>query len=254
MPNNYRKSRKAYSGNKSLKKAWSNYQRRKTPLVQRTVLANRKQIKQLKGQISVKFIANTTNNQILSGDVDLDGETSAGLPVRLNLCSGLATGTGNNNRIGSVVTVRRITCHVKFIPPTGVVGEYANRCTAVLVHDKEPLGQAATIQQLYDLTPTGSDLNNAFYNAHTVGGKGQSEKRFQVLARRTIWVGSQPNCMPEGYLTLSVRAPYKIDYGTVTDGSSHGINQTLRLFLYSDSSTVPHPRFNCQCKFSYTDA
>lgn len=253
MPTNYR-SRKAYSAQKSIKKAWRTYQRRKTPLVQRTVLANRKQIKQLKGQKEVKFLANATNNQILQGDVDADGETSLGAAVRLNLCSGVQTGTGKNNRIGSQVTMKRITCHVKFIPPSGLTAESANRCTAVLVHDKEPLGQSVLVQDLYDLTPTGSDLNNAFYNTHSVGGKGQSEKRYTVLARRTIWVGSQPNCMPEGYLTLSARAPYKIDYGTTTDASSHGINQTLRLFLYSDSVSTPHPRFNAQCKFSFTDA
>lgn len=254
MPTNYRKSRKAYSAQKSIGKAWRNYKRRKTPLVQRTVLANRKQIKQLKGQKEVKYLANTTNNQILQGDVDEDGANSTGVPIRLNLCSGLQTGPGKNQRIGSQVTVKRITCHVKFSPPSGIAAESANRCTALLVHDKEPEGQSVLVQDLYDLTPTGSDLNTAFYSPHTVGGKNQSEKRYQVLARRTIWVGSQPNCMPEGYLTLSVRAPYKIDYGTVTDGSSHGINQTLRLFLYSDSAVAPHPRFNAQCKFSFTDA
>jgi len=252
----YRKG--GYGGKKwaasKIQRAWAAKKRKKVGLVQRTLDRNYQQIQRLKKAPERKYLDNTPG-QIQSGDVDIDGETTAGAPVRLNLCSGVANGNEENQRIGRTVTMKRMTCHVHFIPPTGLAGESANRCTAILVHDKEPLasGGLPKVQDLYDLTSLQATLNTAFYSPVNVGGTGQSESRFNVLSRKTIWVGSQPNCMPEGYLTLSSTAPYKIDYGDLHDGSSHGVNQTLRLFLYSDSAVTPHPRYSVNCKFSYTD-
>lgn len=238
-----------------IQKAWAAKKRRKIGLVQRTLDRNYQQIQKLKKAPERKYLDDITGSQVLSGDVDSDGNNSTGLPMRLNLTSGVQVGTGPHARIGREVTMRRMTVHVLFSPPTGLTAESANRCTAVLVHDKEPAvsGGLPTIQELYDLGPATASLNTAFYNPINVGGTGQSEKRYQVLSRKTIWVGSQPNCMPNGYLTLSSTSPYKINYGDIVTASASGLNQTLRLFLYSDSGTAPHPRFAVNAKFSYTD-
>ncbi len=260
MPIKFKKKWHRGHGNyaaSKIQKAWAAKKRRKVGLVQRTLQRNYQQIKKLKKAPETFYIASAANNQILSGDVDSAGNTAAGVTVRLNLCSGVGTtpAGAHNTRRGREVTMRRMTVHVKFVPPSGITAESANRCTAILVHDKEPLasGGLPDPQDLYDLVPAGSTLNTAFYSPINVGGAGQSEKRFKILSRKTIWVGSQPNCMPEGYLTLSSTSPYKINYGDATDGSSHGLNQTLRLFLYSDSLVAPHPRFQVNAKFSYTD-
>lgn len=237
-----------------IQNAWKAKKRKKVGLVQRTLERNYQQIKKLKRAPERKYI-DSSLGQNLSGDVDIDGDTSGAAHVMMNLLSGVAIGSLPNQRQGREVTMKRVTVHVKFLPPSGITAESANKCTAVLVHDKSPAesGGLPRIQELYDLPTPQSTLNTAFYNPITVGGTGQSEKRFNVLARKSIWVGSQPNTMPEGYLTLSSSSPYKINYGTETTSAAHGTNQTLRLFLYSDSASAPHPRFNVHAKFSYTD-
>lgn len=236
---------------KTIQSAWRARKRRKVGLVQRTLESNRRQIKQIKKAPEVKFLQ-SANSQYGSGDVDIDGVTTAGAPVTFNLCSGVAVGAANGERIGREVTVKRISCHVRFSPPAGIAAESANRCTAVLVHDSEPEtgGGNPTIQDLMSLPTANYTLNTGFYNPSHVGKSG--DKRYQVLARKTIWVGSQPNCMPEGYLNLHTSAPYKINYGTDQSAGAFGINQTVRLFLYSDSGVAPHPRYNVAGRFSYT--
>lgn len=237
-----------------IQRAWANKKRKKVGLVQRTLERNYQQIRKLKKAPERKYIENVTSSQHLSGDVDSTGVNSAGLVQRLNLCSGIARGNDVNQRNGNEVTMKRMTIHVLFQPPTGVLAESANRCTAILVHDKEPLGSGGlpTVQELYK-NEVYNTLNTAFLNPITVGGAGQSEKRYKILQRKTIWVGSHPNCMPEGYMTLSSSSPYKINYGDEGTAAAFGLNQTLRLFLYSDSTAAPHPRFKINARFSYTD-
>lgn len=238
----------------SIKAAWASKKRKKVGLVQRTLESQGRQIKALKSSKEAKYKGTVVGSQTLSGDVDADGETAAGLPVRLDLTGGIGTGGNRDQRIGRKVTIKRISCHVKFMPPTGVLAESANRCTAVLVHDKDPTNGLPTIQDLYDLDAPTATLNTAFYDPTQVGGKGENESRFKVLARKTIWVGSHPNCMPEGYLNLFTNSPYVIDYGDATATTATAFNQTLRLFLYSDSTAAPNPRFSVTARMSYTDS
>lgn len=243
----------------SLDQALAKSKAKKTGLNRRVIQANRKAIKKLKGKPEIKWIESVAGAQQGAGDVDIDGEDSTGAPVRFNLTSGVAQGNTREGRDGAVITMKRMSVHVKFIPPSGLTAESANRCTAILVHDSKPLesGGLPTVQELYSLGSAQATLNTAFYNPHNVNtNKKRQEtlkRRYTVLARKSIWVGSQPECMPEGYLSLGVSANYKLDYGTGTTTGSSCLNQTLRLFLYSDSANAPHPRYVVQAKMSYTD-
>lgn len=233
---------------------WAKKKKKKVGLVARTLERNYNEIQKLKHAPERKFIGDS-RGQSEAGDVDYQGESSTGAAVMLNLVSGLAQGTKHDQRIGRQVQLSRLTIKVIFAPPSGLLAESANRCTAVLVLDKCPGGSGGlpAVQELYNMDPPNTSLQNAFYDMKTVTNAGLESNRFKVLQRKTIWVGDQPNCMPEGYLTMSTNSPYKFDYGDEATASAHALNQTLRLFLYSDSTTAPHPGWVVRAKFSYTD-
>ena len=176
----------------SIARAWRARKRRKTGLVSRTALSNRRQIRTLKKNVETKVMRDNQATQALqfAGQfndsilVDNDGqEVPAALPFAGDLLY-CEQGTGQNQRVGAWIQLKSMTMHYNI---------YTNAPTqdatyqVLIVLDREPLlgaslTGAAGVLELDSAAPAPPNaLDLAFQNLGQTGKVG----RFKILARKT---------------------------------------------------------------------
>lgn len=197
-----RYGRRAARAASSISRAWRIRKRRKTPLVSRTVLSNRRQIRKIKSSIETKVLDDTlaaTGNDFQSGlvcggvTVDENGQYveytqppgPGGLypngPFVCDLLSPLGQGAHNNQRIGAWIAMKSLTLKYCITADSrtakGVFG-------LLLVLDRQPTVGNASLRGV--LTKTGpaplstqpNAIAMAFYDVPNITAK---DGRYKVL-------------------------------------------------------------------------
>lgn len=176
----------------SIARAWRARKRRRTGLVSRTALSNRRQIKTLKKSVETKVLQTNQATQALqfagqycdSVQVDNTGQdVAAAIPFAGDLLY-CTQGTGQDDRIGAWIQLKSLTMH------------YAITCQGptqdawyelFIVLDRDPLQGASLtgaqgVLQLESAQPAPPNkLALAFQNLGETGGK---HNRFKILARK----------------------------------------------------------------------
>lgn len=266
----YRKGRTSHSAASSIQKAWRRRKRRKVGLVQRTLMANRNNLKRLKKTITTQVQSDEQALAVNDWDgqyndnliVDNDGvEASSSLPFSPSLLR-LPFG-GPDGRKDAWIQMKSLT--MKYCITAG--DRYVNqRVTLMLVLDTNftALIGNVNINSILDFTgatvgPPANKYDLAFQNLNTTGLKG----RFKVLWKKThtlstnavidtvtvpaitqeavgtvmrpaydnqSWVSRQ--YPGRAYGSVTIKRPYKLNYGQNND-TKNPDNQTVRLFAFS---------------------
>ncbi len=287
MPFRRRTRRRRYSiksrahAASTISKAWKRRRRSKTGLVSRTAQANRRAVKRIQKSVETKLIQDTQAtpaNQFsgqYSDNVNVDNrgvDAGSALPFFADLLSGLAQGTGTQERVGAWIQLTSVTVKYWLAGINGCPAHY----TLFLVHDKTP-SQQGNIADLLDFPGAAPIIQNAydmaFQNMSNVGKDGRFKilwKKVHKLSDSSSWnnvdgpvpaitqapsgtvmrpaygpvrTWQQQDKMYPSYLTGSVtlKLPYKINYG-MANASVQPFNQTLRLMaLCTAPPGLPQP-------------
>lgn len=316
MPNRYTRSRSRRTTRRrrgaasSIQKAWRRKKRRKIGLVQRTLMANRQQIKRIKKSVETKMCDRVPgrNPPINDGtpysgnyvypaiSVDNKGQiattTDLFCPSLLQLpCTTLQFGTPPNTieaqgnswaREGQWVQMKSLTMKYKV-----EAGSIANeRLTLMLVHDSMPNETEPDLTDLLTLAVTmdagvvnpADFYRMAFQNLDNTGKEGRykilwrkehivnpievqleqvpaiTQEAVGSVMRPAYYADQYANTLRphEVYGSVTLKLPYKINYGT--DGTNLSpYNQTIRLFAFT-SEAGARPTFTYFCRFRFKDA
>lgn len=265
--------RRKYRGRaaSSIQNAWRAKKRRKIGLVQRTLMANRNSLRQIKKSVTTKvqqdqqaLPANDWDGQYNDNlVVDNDGyETSTNLAFSPSLLRLPFAGLGG--RVDPWVQMKSLT--MKYCITAG--DRYVNqRVTLMLVLDNDLIGNPSgnvDLAEILDFTgatvgPPANKYDLAFQNLTTTGHKG----RFKILWKKVhmlttnavIDTATVPAITQEAvgtvmrpeyenaqwrsksyagrqYGSVTIKRPYKLNYGQETTTLSPA-NQTIRLFAFS---------------------
>lgn len=179
----------------SIARAWRAKKRRRTGLTQRTVLANRRQIRQIKKATETKVMqaVQAVSGQQFNGQFadnivvdDMGQETVANLPFAGDLIA-CRQGTRDDERVGNWIQLKSMTMHYCIsCPVNAAIPDCHFELFVVL--DREPslgaslTGNATGLLQLESAQPQPNNwLSLAFQSLKTTGGK---EGRYKILARK----------------------------------------------------------------------
>ncbi len=268
----------------SIARAWRNRKRAKIGLVQRTVTANRRALSMLRKKPEVKekgdqlAIANvqpdTWNGQVWRFQADNKGETTGGTPAIVNPLY-LEKGDGDNERIGSRITLTSLSYHVQIDCEEGALAATSNRVGMLVVLDRQPLSTlgAGGARILYNYTGTAQSTSGAlldafgatntspwlmFKNKATCEGP---DPRFKILKHHKGIV--QPQAagsvrFNSVVFSGSIKGNYNFNYDVVGDplnptDNTLPMNQRLLFYFYSDSVVFPAPQVNGFARLRYRD-
>ncbi len=269
-----------HSGASTIQRAWRARRRRRTGLVSRTVLANRKTISRLSKRPEIKVIDDhgaipappapgvPWMGQYFRLTANRDGQTT--LPTTdaivkpLYLPQPSVGGAGgtvaqSNQRIGDWVTLRSLTYKVQVNAETGVTAADFNRVGMIIVLDRDPTSPTPNLNGLVS-NDTGTLLDGQALEAYLKFPKKENcigkEARYKILKHHRGMVQPQAagaNRMPNLVWTGVIKAPYKLQYnGNVEPKLPR--NQNILMFFYSDSVAFPAPEFQGYCRYRFTDS
>lgn len=190
---NFRRNPRRSRAASKIGRAWRNRKRRKTGLVARTALSNRRQIRQMNKSVETKVLQDTQAipAQQFSGQyadsisVDNTGqEVGAAIPFAGDLlhCN---QGSGNDERVGQWIQLKSLTMHYCIYAPPATPTQDAWYELFVVLDRSPTLGASLTgaegVLWLSSAAPAPNNkLALAFQNLAETGKKG----RFKILARK----------------------------------------------------------------------
>lgn len=276
----YRGRKSAHGHASTIQRAWRRRKRRKTGLVSRTVLANRKTIQKLNKRPEIKVIEDHEAvaappapgvpwmGQFFRLTANRDGQTT--LPTTdavvkpLYLGNPTVGGAGgatalSNQRIGDWVTLRSLTYKVQVDAETGVTAANFNRVGMLIVLDRDPTSPTPNLNGVVS-NDTGTLLDGQSLEAYLKFPKKENcigkEARYKILKHHRGIVQPQAagaNRMPNLVWTGVIKAPYKLQYNG-NNQPKLPRNQNILMFFYSDSATFPAPQFTGYCRYRFTDS
>lgn len=265
----YRGRKSAHHHASTIQRAWRRRRRKKTGLVSRTVLANRKTIAKLNRRPEIKVIdriqATPTGQgapwigQYFRLTANRDGQTT--LPTTDAVVQPLycTQGSGDFQRVGDWVTLRSLTYKVQVNAETGATAANFNRVGMILVLDREPTAPAPNLNGVVT-NDTGTLLDGQSLEAYLKYPKKENcigkEARYKILKHHRGIVQPQAagaNRMPNLVWTGVIKAPYKFQYNANANPVVPR-NQNILMFFYSDSATFPAPEFIGYCRYRFTDS
>ena len=270
----YRGRKSAHGHASTIQRAWRARRRRRTGLVSRTVLANRKKIQKISRRPEIKVIENHEataappapavpwSGQYFRLTANRDGQTTLPTtnavvqPLYLELASANA---GANYRIGDWVTLRSLTYKVQVDAETGATAANFNRVGMIIVLDRDPTSPAPNLNGVVT-NDTGTLLDGQSLEAYLKFPKKENcigkEARYKILKHHRGMVQPQAagaNRMPNLVWTGVIKAPYKLQYNANVEPRVPR-NQNILMFFYSDSVTFPAPQFTGYCRYRFTDS
>ena len=265
---------KKRGGAGNIDNAWKAKKRKKLGLVQRTLTANRKQIKKLSKASDVKQATTAlgldTQTPPWQGQVctlqpnylgvDTGGQKAVINPLVLN------RGDENNQFQGDSVTMVSFSYRVQVDSEAGALAADFNRVGMLVVLDRKPQGPAPNINDNPPdlgtlLAPPGGPgivrqyLN--YKNIKTTDAGDAPEPRYEILRHHKGIVQPQQagatrfeNVVWSG----TIKSPYKFIYPQrlPVDGGLP-INKRILIFCYSDSEVFPAPVFQVYCRFRFRE-
>jgi len=247
---------------KSIQKAWRDRKRRKVSLNARTTLSNYRQIKKLKRSVETKMIETTNANAAthyggqyyIAVPIDIDGHDGAGAPVVLRLAYDIVQGVTAEDRVGDSVILKSVTIKTD-VQLSALAADAFNKVQFALVLDRNPmladnltLNQPGLDQLLEGMS---NDPGMQFQNLANCQGP---DARFKILRRWQSLVApasSNGHFPPTSQKTVTFKAPYKFNY---LGAAPEPINQSLLMFVWSDSRLAPHPIVTAVARVRYKDA
>lgn len=272
----YRGRKSAHGHASTIQRAWRARRRRRTGLVSRTVLANRKKIQKIARRPEIKVVEDNEATaaqtpvpwagQYFRLTANRDGQTT--LPttnaVVQPLYLELAAASGGQNagakyRIGDWVTLRSLTYKIQVDAETGATAANFNRVGMIIVLDRDPTSPAPNLNGVV-ANDTGTLLDGQSLEAYLKFPKKENcigkEARYKILKHHRGMVQPQAagaNRMPNLVWTGVIKAPYKLQYNE-NNAPRTPRNQNILMFFYSDSVTFPAPQFTGYTRFRFTDS
>lgn len=265
---------KARGGAGNIDAAWKAKKRRKTGLVQRTLEANRKQLKKLAKTADVKQKTNAvcidTTTPPWQGQqftlqpnnfgIDVGGQAAIVNPLLLQ------RGDGDNQFNGNEVTLCSLSYKVQVDSEAGPLAADYNRVGMIVVLDRKPMGPAPNLNAVANdlgtlLSPStpGTFVRPylQYKNVETTDAGDQAEPRYEILRHHKAIVQPQAagatrfgNVIFQG----TVKAQYKFQYPVRGDGPDLlPTNKRLLIFCYSDSEIYPAPEFKGYVRYRFRD-
>lgn len=259
--------------------AWAAKKRKKTGLVQRTLEANRKQLKKLaktadvKQQLSITANDTTTppwQGQVFSLQADVGGQDVGG--TNAVVCPlAISRGETNSEFNGDEVTLCSLSYHVQVDAETGPLAADFNRVGMIVVLDRKPQGPEPNLNG--GPAGTGEDLGTLltplsgttivpylqYKNKNTTDAGDQAEPRYEILRHHKGIVQPQlagSTRFANVIFSGSVKGQYKFQYpdrGALPNAPLIPINKRILIFCYSDSSVFPAPVFTGYCRYRFRD-
>lgn len=271
----YRGRKSAHGHASTIQRAWRNRRRKKTGLVSRTVLANRKRISAISKRPEIKVKENQEATSAGQGGTpwcgqyfrlvsDRNGQTTLPATEAVVQPFYLPQGSqgspaGANVRQGDWVTLRSLTYKIQVDCETGVTAASFNRVGMIIVLDRDPSSPAPNLTG-YTTNNAGTLLDGQSLEAYLKFPKKENcvgkQARYKILKHHRGMVQPQAagaNRMPNLVWTGVIKAPYKLQY----NGSAQPQlpkNQNILMFFYSDSLTFPAPQFTGYTRFRFTDS
>lgn len=257
---------------------WAAKKRKKTGLVQRTLEANRKQLKKLAKTPDVK---QQTQKQATDVDtppwqgqqfslqpnvngVDVGGQNAVVNPLVVE------QGSTDDTFSGNEVTLCSLSYHVEVNAETGPLAADYNRVGMIVVLDRKPLGPepnlnggAAQAEDLGTLlTPSlpGTFIRPylQFKNKNTTDAGDQPEPRYEILRHHKGIVQPQlagSTRFANVIFSGSIKGQYKFQMPPRRTGANGWLpsNKRILIFCYSDSTVFPAPVFTGYCRYRFRD-
>jgi len=256
----------------TIQRAWRYRRRRKTGLVPRTVLANRKAIAKVSRRPEIKVIDDHEataadapvpwTGQYFRLTANRDGQTTLPTtnavvqPLYLELAQANA---GANKRIGDWVTLRSLTYKIQVDREVGATAANFNRVGCIIVLDRDPTSPSPNLNGVV-ANDTGTLLDGQSLEAYLKFPKKETnigkEARYKILKHHRGMVQPQAAgaCrMPNLVWTGVIKAPYKLQYNSNATPRTPR-NQNILMFFYSDSVAFPAPQFTGYCRYRFTDS
>lgn len=257
--------------------AWKAKKRKKTGLVQRTLEANRRQLKKLAKTADVKQktdqVGSDTQTPPWCGQsftfqpnnigVDVGGTKCVVQPLYLN------RGTANNEFVGDETTLVSFSYRVQVDCEAGPLAADFNRVGMLVVLDRKPQGPDPNISQatpdlgtLMSPPPAGSTLVRQYLNyknVETTDAGDQPEPRYEILRHHKAIVQPQAagaTRFGNAIFTGTIKSQYKFIYpqrAAPNAGERLPLNKRILIFCYSDSEIFPAPVFTGYCRYRYRD-
>ena len=265
----YRGRKSAHGHASTIQRAWRARRRRRTGLVSRTVLANRKRIRQVarRSEIKSKESHEATSaqtpvpwtGQYFRLTANRDGQTT--LPTTNAIVNPLylAQGDLGDQRIGDWVTMRSLTYKVQVDAETGATAANFNRVGMILVLDRDPTSPTPNLNGVV-ANDTGTLLDGQSLEAYLKFPKKETcvgkQARYKILKHHRGIVQPQAagaNRMPNLVWTGVIKAPYKLQYNAEVAPLTPR-NQNILMFFYSDSAAFPASQFTGYCRYRFTDS
>lgn len=270
----YNRWKKRGGAGRDIDAAWKAKKRKKTGLVQRTLEANRKQLKKLAKTADVKEKTDHTATdattppwqgqqfelQASNGGTDVGGTNAVVCPLYIE------QGDRNDQYVGDEVTLCSLSYHVEVNAETGPLAADFNRVGMIVVLDRKPQGPEPNLNG--GSTGTGSDLGSLldnslpgtyvrpylqFKNRLTTDAGDQAEPRYEILRHHKGIVQPQlagSTRFANVIFSGTVKGQYKFQFSR---GTNIPMNKRILLFCYSDSGVFPAPVFRGYCRFRYRD-
>lgn len=257
--------------------AWKAKKRKKTGLVQRTLEANRKQIKKLAKTSDVKEITtyvaadDTTppwqgqQFELQAGNFGTDvGGTNAVICPML-----AAKGTNNATYTGDTVTLCSLSYHVEVNAETGPLAADFNRVGMLVVLDRKPEGPEPNLNG--GAAGAGNDLGTLlepstpgtfirpylqFKNKNTTDAGDMPNPRYEILRHHKGIVQPQlagATRFANVIFSGTIKGQYKFKYPGRATGTDLPTNKRILIFCYSDSVVYPAPVFRGYCRYRFRD-
>ena len=224
----------------SIARAWRIRKRRKTPLVSRTVLSNRRQIRKIKSSIETKVLddtvaslANTFQSGLSCGGVNVDENgqyvdyTAAPGPTGLfpngpfvcDLMSPLSQGSGNDERVGAWIAMKSLTLKYCITADTRTAKGFFG---LLLVLDRQPTVGNASLRGVLQKTGAGpltTQPNAIAMSFYDVPNTTDKDGRYKVLwHKKHAWscLGLQRSQGPVPPIQTAAAGTTPDVYGNVT--------------------------------------
>lgn len=216
-----RYGRRHHASASKISRAWRVRKRRKTSLLARTALANRRAVKRLKTDVETKVLeANIAGaaNQWQAGQICLGvtpDETGQWVDygvtpatdgtLACDLLSPLSQGTGSNQRVGAWVQMKSLTIKYSITNDTRSPDVLFG---ILLVHDQQPSIGNASLSDVLARTGSGPVQNNvmsmsmAFQNLQKTGKDG----RFKILWHKKHRLSAKANAYTDAQVPPIVTA------------------------------------------------
>ncbi len=257
--------------------AWKAKKRKKTGLVQRTLEANRKQLKKLAKTSDVKqttkYVAADDTTPPWQGQIfefqagnagqDVGGTNAVVCPLML------AKGDENDKYNGDCVTLCSLSYHVEVNAETGPLAADFNRVGMIVVLDRKPQGPEPNLNG--GAGGAGEDLGTLltpstpgtfvrpylqFKNKNTTDAGDQPEPRYEILRHHKGIVQPQlagSTRFANVIFSGQIKGQYKFQYPDRPAGAALPINKRILIFCYSDSEVYPAPVFRGYCRYRFRD-